>query len=268
MSCSMSNLTLADLMKMVSKVQEIADGSDKLEVLMDKYDISDLISGRNRSISYPQSPFVKGEVLFSLPSASFQTSWINYYPSPSINNIVWGAGSDTTEDAEATKKREQEQLKKTAKFERLIDKISTSPSELLKDPDPKSPVHRSPDYIQTLTGWRGWDVYDGRLCALRNCIPWEPRKSSKAECAYHIHEAPRMECSCGYWSFKSSDLMKKALHAYQSLVMVVGSVEIWGKVIECENGYRSEFSYPKELWLLRPGLESLSWTYGVPVRKS
>lgn len=62
--------------------------------------------------------------------------------------------------------------------------------------------------------------------------------------------------------------MKKALHAYQSLVMVVGSVEIWGKVIECENGYRSEFSYPKELWLLRPGLESLSWTYGVPVRKS
>jgi len=30
--------------------------------------------------------------------------------------------------------------------------------------------------------------------------------------------------------------------------------------------YRSEFAYPKELWLLKPGLEFLSWTYGVPVR--
>jgi len=33
------------------------------------------------------------------------------------------------------------------------------------------------------------------------------------------------------------------------------------------NGFRSEYSYPKELWLLNEGLESLSWTYGVPVRK-
>ena len=52
-------------------------------------------------------------------------------------------------------------------------------------------------------------------------------------------------------------------------MLVVGTVEIWGRVIECENGFRSEFAYPKELWLLSEDddLSKLSWTYGVPVRK-
>jgi hypothetical protein len=54
---------------------------------------------------------------------------------------------------------------------------------------------------------------------------------------------------------------------YVDSVDVVGTVEIWGRVIECRNGFRSEYAYPKELWLLRDGLEHLSWTYGVPVRK-
>jgi hypothetical protein len=54
---------------------------------------------------------------------------------------------------------------------------------------------------------------------------------------------------------------------YATSVDVIGEVEIWGRVIECENGWRSEYAYPKELWLLGEGLESLSWKYGVPVRR-
>lgn len=125
-----------------------------------------------------------------------------------------------------------------------------------------------PDYMATLTGWRGWRIQNERLKALGKEGIWEPCKAEAAVCTKEAgkHPAPSRECTCGYWSFKSMETLEKALTSYPSSVVVIGSVEIWGRVIECENGYRSEFAYPKELWLLKPGMEYLSWTYKVPVR--
>jgi hypothetical protein len=126
---------------------------------------------------------------------------------------------------------------------------------------------RSPDYTATLTGWRGWTIKDEKLQALGMTKAWKPKKAEPAKCqTCKSHRAPSRECSCGYWSFKSMDVLTKALVGYVGTVLVVGSVEIWGRVIECENGYRSEYAYPKELWLLKPDMEYLSWEYGVPVR--
>lgn len=134
-------------------------------------------------------------------------------------------------------------------------------------------VPRVPDYTQTLTGWRAWKVHNEKLYSLGMSQYWEPRVAKEAFCAYEggyetesaTHPSPARDCSCGYWSFSSMDILMDALKAYSG-VAVVGSIEIWGRVIECENGYRSQFAYPKELWLLKPDLEYLSWTYGVPVR--
>jgi hypothetical protein len=46
---------------------------------------------------------------------------------------------------------------------------------------------------------------------------------------------------------------------------VIGTVNIWGKVIEHETGYRAQYIYPKELIARTPTVAALlEKTYGVP----
>ena len=138
----------------------------------------------------------------------------------------------------------------------------------LKDAEAVKLSKPMPDHIATLTAYRAWRVLGDMLSPLGGTVsPWEKKKAVGATCLRAAsHKAPVRDCECGYWSFKSMDLLQKALPQYANSVAVVGSVEIWGRVIECENGFRSEFAYPKELWLVKPDLEFLSWEYGVPVR--
>jgi hypothetical protein len=148
---------------------------------------------------------------------------------------------------------------------KLVKLSAASPTQLL-DPAPPT-LSRSPDFVHTITAWRGWGATNGMLEALGSDSRWEPKRAPKANCLYVSHAAPHMTCRCGYWSFRTFELLQAAMANYAGTVDVIGQVEIWGRVIECENGFRSEFAYPKELWLLDEGLESLSWKYGVPVRK-
>ena len=61
-------------------------------------------------------------------------------------------------------------------------------------------------------------------------------------------------------------------HAYDAehggLFHVVGSVKLWGKIVEGSQGWRAQKAYPERLWVpyeawhLAPSLRDL---YGVPV---
>lgn len=145
----------------------------------------------------------------------------------------------------------------------LTDQITA-----LKSVTPAKVGKRMPDYCHTLTSYRGWQIRNEKLSALGQTNDWKPKTAKPAKCSNGSnHRAPSRDCGCGYWSFKSMDQLTAALRSYSSSVVVVGEVEIWGRVIECENGYRSEFAYPKELWLLKPDLDYLSQLYGVPVRQ-
>lgn len=140
-------------------------------------------------------------------------------------------------------------------IKKLADSIAS-----LREVNPVRLTKPMPDYVAPLTGWRGWKVDKNDLVALGQTAVWEPEKAVAAVCTSNKaagHAAPVKDCACGYWSFKSLDTVQEALGRY-STVAVLGTVDIWGRVIECENGYRSEFAYPKELWLLKPGLEYLS----------
>lgn len=126
---------------------------------------------------------------------------------------------------------------------------------------------RSPDYVHTLTGWRAWSVDDGYLASVGTDFKWQPKFPLRASCEYKDHPAPEMDCSCGYWTFRTRGLLVEALKGYVHESAVIGPTAIWGRVIECENGYRSEYAYPNELWLLQGELEYLGHVYGVPVRR-
>ena len=187
--------------------------------------------------------------------------WSTYGSMVQNSFRVTGIEMPTEEDESATPVETPYDRFK-AKLARLVD------AESIDIPDPAPPVVPTPpDVVHTITAWRGWDVTDGTLESLGSSAQWEPRHALKAKCTSgRTHAAPDLACHCGYWSFKTRELLEQALEGYASAVEVIGQVEIWGRVIECENGFRSEYAYPKELWLLNDGMESLSWKYGVPVR--
>jgi hypothetical protein len=190
------------------------------------------------------------------PSFSGTYGGIARGPAPSIGSIAGYYANDLPKPAPSP----YDSLK------HKIRQLKVATPAKIADPTPPAPA-KCPDYVGTLTGWRGWEVSGGLLEALGTDFTWEPRRAMRARCKREEHIAPSKKCACGFWSFKTSELLTKALVTYADHVSVIGTVEIWGRVIECKNGFRSEYSYPKELWLLEDGLESLSWRYGVPVRK-
>lgn len=136
----------------------------------------------------------------------------------------------------------------------------------LKAVEPRIPKKRMPDYIEPITAWRAWCVQDDNLHAIGTVKAWEPKKALKAECIHHDeHDAPISNCTCGIWSFKDLDRLLLAVKSYNT-ISVIGKVSLWGKIIETENGYRAQFAYPKELWLLNEKDEELGLKYNVPVR--
>jgi hypothetical protein len=139
-----------------------------------------------------------------------------------------------------------------------------------------------PDLSVAVEGWRTWEVA-WRLpkygvapkmhSVTESHYFWAPRQAMRAVCHKPHCETPGEECSCGFYSARTLDhLLSMNYHVYDPAdgrVNVVGKVANWGKVIQCSQGWRSEWAYPVELYvpfeahhLGRPLREA----YGVPVR--
>lgn len=152
-------------------------------------------------------------------------------------------------------------------YDAPVSTIDREKIESLKNTEPYVVHARMPDMVHVVTGWRGWKLKDGLLSALGVDGTWPVREALRAACrngGNEQHLAPYWNCQCGIWAFKDTDRLLPALKGYG--VDVVGSVSLWGRVIETENGYRAQYAYPSELWLLNPALEELGLLYGVPVR--
>lgn len=161
-----------------------------------------------------------------------------------------------------------------------IDQLATVEARKVK---PKIVI---PDLTTCIIGWRGWRVTTSgneyRLQGLGRDAVWEPKKPVKAECRKDVlrtpfifgdpfverpkpHDCPDKDCSCGVWAFRDLNEFKKMGESYSSTA-VVGQVYLWGRVLECENGYRAQFAVPKELWIFDPEHESLGIHYNCPIR--
>jgi len=153
----------------------------------------------------------------------------------------------------------------------IIDKAKI---EALKKSEPRKVTAKIPDAVEPIVAWRAWKLLGMRLAALGSTGVWEPKKMMEAICnssssyhdlSYFQHPAPQSSCNCGMWGFKSLDNLLAAIQGKYT-TSVIGQVSMWGRVIETENGWRAQFAYPRELWLLDSSLEELGMIYGVPVR--
>jgi hypothetical protein len=142
---------------------------------------------------------------------------------------------------------------------------------------------------EPIVGWRQWNfMYPHFLANLGNDTIYVPREKIEARCEQystigtlahpkdHSEPAPHVPCTCGIYAYKEkSRLLREIKNIYSGLrlvannryVPIYGEINLWGKVIEHEDGYRAQFGYPKRLWCT-PAIEPLAgwigYVYGVP----
>jgi hypothetical protein len=131
---------------------------------------------------------------------------------------------------------------------------------------------------EPIIGWRLWNVVDfkrrggvtePRLQSVASNENVEPRERAVARCENGEHEAPWPDCACGFWAFKDRQTALDAATNYGGFEEnVLGEVSLWGRVLECRNGWRGQYAYPKRLVVLtdeRRRADRLAEVYGVPV---
>jgi hypothetical protein len=140
---------------------------------------------------------------------------------------------------------------------------------------------------EPIVGWRQWNfMYPHFLANLGNDTIYVPREKIEARCGQEDHseqQAPHLPCTCGIYAYKEkprllgeirntygrplASVLRHRVPPVPGLRLVYGEINLWGKVIEHEDGYRAQFGYPKRLWCT-PAIEPLAgwigYVYGVP----
>ncbi len=136
---------------------------------------------------------------------------------------------------------------------------------------------------EPIIGWRQWNfMYPHFLASLGNDTIYVPREKVEARCepysligtSVHQQQSPHLTCTCGIHAYKEKlTLLRQIRHEmaipaiYSGLRLVYGEINLWGKVIEHEDGYRAQFGYPKRLWCttaIEPLAGWIGYIYGVP----
>ncbi len=99
---------------------------------------------------------------------------------------------------------------------------------------PKEPLKHEGVQVNELVGWRIWNVKNGYLKSYSYDTAWWPDEPMTGK--------PDDYGGAGVWSFKSPhDALNKLLsdgpHQF-----VMGSIYLWGEVIEHTLGYRAEYA--------------------------
>jgi len=98
-----------------------------------------------------------------------------------------------------------------------------------------------------IIGWRFWKLYNGLLYSVFASYIWCPgvfERSSARRCEFNnVGFIYKFRDNLGYHAFRDKEQAKREafIHAYWS-PCVIGSVAMWGEVIEHEHGWRSEYA--------------------------
>lgn len=132
---------------------------------------------------------------------------------------------------------------------------------------PETSFDGVPDFVVPLVGWRTWKVrapFPGsEACPCLSSIildtTWAPRRKFSAEHSFDLGAKCRglldLGCSCGIYAF--NDPLEAFVYLMRvrdrllgmSVEVAIGTVSLWGKVVECKFGYKAEYAYPHHLYL-------------------
>jgi hypothetical protein len=99
-------------------------------------------------------------------------------------------------------------------------------------------------------GWRAWRLALDRqgltLMPIGRGNPWPRLDPASARCwKRRRHRAPESGCTCGLYAVNDAALLSRARSP-----AAIGTVALWGAVIQHTLGWRAEFAYPQRLALV------------------
>jgi hypothetical protein len=131
-------------------------------------------------------------------------------------------------------------------------------------------VSAAPDYVEPVVGWRSWLVVkEGEHFRLRSVLHdafWLPRTELVARCLRwprvlplpwrrrSEHVPPAQGCGCGIYAARDPDEAASYLEGRSwgdalSIHRVIGTVSLWGRIVECTHGWRASHAYPKTIYV-------------------
>ena len=121
----------------------------------------------------------------------------------------------------------------------------------------RTPLEDTGLKVGEIIGYRMWRVRDGYLVSYSTSHAWLPNEVMKGD--------PKENNDEGIWAFKEkSRALNKMLDSGNA---VMGSIKMWGRIIEYTQGYRSEFAKITSLDCIRPRdkkfLRQLQEEYGL-----
>jgi hypothetical protein len=107
--------------------------------------------------------------------------------------------------------------------------------------------------VEAVQAWRCWTLSgsrDGSRVRLTPIAgdgrPWPAGRPASATCTRHrTHVVPSLACTCGLYAVNDPDQLRRSRDP-----AVLGTVALWGRVVEHERGFRARFGYPQRLRLL------------------
>lgn len=133
-------------------------------------------------------------------------------------------------------------------------------------------------------GWRTWLVVrEGEGFRLRSVVYdalWLPRNELVATCLHRAfslpwrrrsaHVVPARGCGCGIYASGDAGEAASYLEGHSwadalSVHRVIGTVSLWGRLVECARGWRASHAYPKMIYV--PATRSPYWLRAVPARE-
>lgn len=122
-------------------------------------------------------------------------------------------------------------------------------------PSPGPPA--APLSIEPAIGWRAWCIeWDGEdgvsLTSPMQAYDWRPMQPNRAGCHSHSgKQVPNLGCGCGFYAVSSLERLPMAVGPTSNLAIgAVGSVAMWGRVVEHAAGYRGQLAYPDRIRLV------------------
>ncbi|HET7236047.1 MAG TPA: hypothetical protein VFK59_06410 [Actinomycetota bacterium] len=107
--------------------------------------------------------------------------------------------------------------------------------------------------IEPIHAWRTWTLAGSRDGAQVRLLPiagdgrpWPAMSPASASCTRHrSHRVPELDCTCGLHAMREPDPLRRTRGP-----AVLGTVALWGHVVEHVHGFRAEFGYPQRLRLI------------------
>ena len=124
--------------------------------------------------------------------------------------------------------------------------------------------------------WRYWQVSPRRRLrsVAQKHVEWPAGRPLHALCIGGGHPAPAVSCSCGISGTRDLDTLRQHGLCVAPGALVVGEVDLWGRIVPEAYGYRSEYGRPASIGLVPESVEDEAARrrlldalaeYGVPV---